>query len=72
MRMDDVKCGYQLVSDSRLRVRHLEALHEHYGSVEPVSAAVLARREAHSAGVCGKCHCDVSARPILSTLKLIS
>jgi hypothetical protein len=33
---------------------------------------VLVRREAHSAGVCGKCHIDVSARPILVTLNLIS
>jgi len=44
-----------MVSDSRLGVRHLEALHEHSGSAEPVPAAVLARREAHPAGVCGKC-----------------
>ena len=72
MKVDEVKCRYQMVSDSRLRVRHLEALHEHSGSAEPVAAAVLARREAHSAGVCGMCHMDGTARPVLSTPKLIS
>jgi len=44
-----------MVSDSRLRVRHLEALHEHSGRAESIPAAVLARREAHSAGLWGNC-----------------